>query len=90
MPLSLPAILGRDIAGEVVALGSGVTSVRVGDRVLALGWRSYAEKASIKADILAPMPSALDLVDAGALPLVVTTGAQLVAHADPKPARPCS
>jgi NADPH:quinone reductase-like Zn-dependent oxidoreductase len=85
MPLDLPAILGRDIAGEVVALGEGVTTVCVGDRVLALGWRSYAEKVSIKADSLAPMPPALDLIDAGALPLVITTGAQLVAHADPRP-----
>ncbi len=85
IPLELPAILGRDIAGEVVALGSGVTTVRVGDRVLGLGWRSYAEKASIKADALAPIPPELDLVEAGALPLVVTTGAQLVAHGDPKP-----
>ena len=37
--------------------------------------------------MLAPMPPALDPVDAGALPLVITTGAQLVAHANPK-ARP--
>jgi NADPH:quinone reductase-like Zn-dependent oxidoreductase len=84
MPLELPAILGRDIAGEVVELGSGVTGVRVGDRVLGLGTRSYAEKASIRADSLAPIPQGLDPVDAAALPLVVTTGAQLAAHADPK------
>jgi NADPH:quinone reductase-like Zn-dependent oxidoreductase len=85
MPLELPAILGRDIAGEVVALGSGVTGVRVGDRVLGLGMRSYAEKATIRADALAPIPQGLDPVDAGALPLVVTTGAQLAMHGDPKP-----
>ncbi len=85
IPLELPAILGRDIAGEVVELGSGVTSVRVGDRVLGLGMRSYAEKTSIRADALALLPEGLDPVDAGALPLVVTTGAQLAAHADPKP-----
>ena len=84
MPLELPAILGRDIAGEVVELGSGVAGVRVGDRVLGLGMRSYAEKASIRADALAPIPQGLDPVAAAALPLVVTTGAQLVAHADPK------
>jgi NADPH:quinone reductase-like Zn-dependent oxidoreductase len=85
IPLQLPTILGRDIAGQVIELGPGVTSVRVGDRVLGLGMRSYAEKATIKADALAPVPEGLDVVDAGALPLVVTTGAQLVAHADPKP-----
>ena len=84
IPLELPAILGRDIAGEVVEVGSGVTSVRVGDRVLGLGMRSYAEKASIRAEALAPVPAGLDVSDAGALPLVVTTGAQLAAYADPK------
>jgi NADPH:quinone reductase-like Zn-dependent oxidoreductase len=84
IPLELPAILGRDIAGEVVELGSGVTSVRVDDRVLGLGMRSYAEKATIKADVLVPIPQALDPVDAAALPLVITTGAELVARADPK------
>jgi len=84
IPLELPTILGRDIAGEVVEVGSGVTSVRVGDRVLGLGMRSYAEKASIRAEALAPVPAGLDVSDAGALPLVVTTGAQLAAYADPK------
>ena len=85
MPLELPTVLGRDIAGEVLALGAGVTRVRIGDRVLGLGWRSYAERATIAAEILAHVPPGLDLIEAGALPLVVTTGAQLVARADPKP-----
>ena len=85
IPLELPAILGRDIAGEVVELGAGVTGVRVGDRVLGLGMRSYAEKAAIRADVLAPIPAGLDAAEAGALPLVLTTGGQLVAHASPKP-----
>src|SRR5260370_22478384 len=58
MPLELPAILGRDVAGEVVELGAGVTKVRVGDRVLGLGMRSYAEQAVINAASLAPVPAA--------------------------------
>src|SRR5262249_33727507 len=37
------------------------------------------------ADTLALIPQGLDPVDAAALPLVVTTGAQLVAQADPRP-----
>jgi NADPH:quinone reductase-like Zn-dependent oxidoreductase len=85
MPLELPEILGRDIAGHVVEIGSGVTNVRIGDRVLGLGLRSYAEKTAIRADALAPIPAGLDPVDAGALPLVLTTGGQLVAHARPEP-----
>ncbi len=34
LPVSLPHILGREVAGEVVALGPGVTGFRPGDRVL--------------------------------------------------------
>ena len=85
IPFEVPGILGRDIAGQVVELGQGVTKVRVGDRVLGLGARSYAQKATINADALALVPDGLDLVDAAALPLVLTTGGQLAAHADPKP-----
>ena len=34
--LSRPAVLGEDVAGEVVAIGPGVTRFHVGDRVLGL------------------------------------------------------
>jgi len=35
--LRFPFVLGSDISGEVVAVGSGVTGIKVGDRVLAFG-----------------------------------------------------
>ena len=35
LPLALPHILGREIAGEVAAVGADVDAVKVGDRVLA-------------------------------------------------------
>jgi NADPH:quinone reductase-like Zn-dependent oxidoreductase len=78
MPLQLPYILGRDLAGEVVALGEGVTSVLVNARVLALANRTYAEYVTCKAADLAPMPGTLNPTDAGVLPLVLLTGAQLI------------
>ena len=34
MPLTLPTILGRDVAGEVVEVGDGVTEFAPGDRVM--------------------------------------------------------
>ena len=43
MPLQLPAVLGRDVAGEVAALGPGVDNLRVGDKVMGLVDHSYAE-----------------------------------------------
>jgi NADPH:quinone reductase-like Zn-dependent oxidoreductase len=80
LTLQLPLILGRDVAGEVAALGSGVNSFKVGQKVLALGAHSYAEFVAVAASALALIPDGLDLERAGALPLVVTTGGQLVQH----------
>jgi len=42
-PIALPRILGLEGAGRVVALGSGVTSVEVGQRVLVLPWKRCGE-----------------------------------------------
>ena len=81
MPLELPAILGRDLAGEVVAFGSSVTGFPVGMRVMALTFGTYAELAVAKADVLTPIPEGLSFERAAALPLVVTTGAQLIERA---------
>src|SRR5579871_941186 len=81
MPLEFPAILGRDLAGEVVETGSGVTGFTKGMRVMALANGTYAEYTVAKADVLAPIPSELDFEKAAALPLVVTTGSQLIERA---------
>ena len=53
----LPAILGGEGAGEVVALGADVRDVRVGDRVAwAGGFGSYAEYAALPAAKLVVLP----------------------------------
>jgi NADPH:quinone reductase-like Zn-dependent oxidoreductase len=82
MPLELPAVLGRDVSGVVVAVGAGVTAPKVGARVLGLVNHGYAEFAVAPADAWAEAPPALDLVDAAALPLVLLTGAQLADAVD--------
>lgn len=78
MPLQFPFILGRDVAGEVAELGPGVENLKVGDAVLGLVNHSYAQYLVAKATDLAKAPAGLDLSEAGRLPLVVTTGAQLI------------
>jgi NADPH:quinone reductase-like Zn-dependent oxidoreductase len=78
MPLQFPFILGRDVAGEVTELGPGVDNLKVGDAVLGLVNHSYAQYLVAKATDLAKAPAGLDLSEAGRLPLVVTTGAQLI------------
>jgi len=77
-PLEFPAILGRDLSGEVVALGEGVTGLWAGERVFGLVNRSYAEYVVCKPEDLAQTPENLDSVNAAALPLVLLTGAQVV------------
>ncbi len=81
MPLELPAILGRDCAGTVLELGKEVSGFKVGDRVMGLVNRGYAELVVAGVDAWAHVPPNLELVDAGALPLVLLTGSQLVEEA---------
>jgi NADPH:quinone reductase-like Zn-dependent oxidoreductase len=78
MPLELPAILGRDAAGEVVRVGSGVTEFKEGDHVLGLVNGAYAQFVVADATAWARIPEGLPARDAGALPLVLLTGDQLL------------
>jgi NADPH2:quinone reductase len=66
-PTPLPFINGQEGAGVVSAIGSEVTSVKVGDRVAytgALG--SYAEAAAVPAARLVKIPDQLDFNHAAA------------------------
>jgi len=77
MPLELPAILGRDAAGEVVRLGAGVTEFKEGDHVLGLVNGAYAQYVVAATEAWAKIPEGLEPRDAGALPLALLTGDQL-------------
>jgi NADPH:quinone reductase-like Zn-dependent oxidoreductase len=88
MPLNLPAVLGRDASGTVTAVGPGVTAFKVGDRVLGrVPGGGYAELVVGPLDSWALVPPGLDLTDAGALPLVVLTGAERAEEATDARAR---
>jgi NADPH:quinone reductase-like Zn-dependent oxidoreductase len=80
-PLEFPAILGRDAAGEVTAVGQGVATFRLGARLLGLVNRAYAEYVVDQENAWAEVPPTMDLIDAAALPLVVLTGSQLIDEA---------
>jgi NADPH2:quinone reductase len=67
-PGTLPAILGKEGAGVVVATGTEVTTTKVGDRVAytsAIG--SYAEEVVVAENILFPVPDDIELEIAAAL-----------------------
>ena len=78
-PLQFPGLIGVDLAGTVVKVGPGVEGFFVGDQVFAMADNTYAELCVVKAAVLAKVPKGLDLIQAAALPLVTTTGNQLLA-----------
>src|ERR1039458_4528178 len=67
MPLEFPAILGRDLSGEVAALGEGVGGLKVGERVFGLVDCSHAAYVGCKPVDLARTSENLDGIDAAAL-----------------------
>ena len=81
MGVELPAILGRDLAGDVVRAGEGVVGFEKGQRVMAMANGTYAQLTTAKADVLAPIPDKLSYEQAAALPLILLTGAQLIERA---------
>jgi NADPH:quinone reductase-like Zn-dependent oxidoreductase len=77
-PIKFPGLIGVDIAGTVVKIGPGVEGFSVGDQVFSMADNTYAELCVVKAANLAKVPKGLDLIQAAALPLVTTTGNQLL------------
>ena len=77
-PMKFPGLIGVDISGTVVKIGTGVEGFDVGDKVFAMADDTYAELCVVKVAILAKVPKGLDLIEAAALPLVTTTGNQLL------------
>lgn len=91
--LRYPAVLGSDVAGEVVAVGTSVTRFRVGDRVVghAAGTersRNRSEEGAFQTHVLllehmtSPLPEAMPFADAAVLPLAISTAAAGLFEAD--------
>jgi NADPH:quinone reductase-like Zn-dependent oxidoreductase len=81
IPLTLPAVLGRDVSGVVRAVGANIHDFRPGDRVIALAHATYAELVAVEGSVLTHLPDGVNLIDAAAIPLVALTGDQLVRQA---------
>src|SRR5712692_3030167 len=68
-PQGATDIPGLEIAGEVVALGSGVTRWRLGDQVMALVvGGGYAQYCAAHESHALPVPAGLTLIEAAAIP----------------------
>ena len=71
-------VIGVDVSGTIVQTGEGVEGFGAGDRVFAMADQTYAELCVVKAANVAKIPAGIDLIEAAALPLVTTTGNELL------------
>jgi NADPH:quinone reductase-like Zn-dependent oxidoreductase len=80
LPYRLPFVLGNDLAGVVVRIGSGVRRFKPGDEVYARSDEdrigAFAEFISIKEDAVANKPQELTMEEAASIPLVGLTAWQ--------------
>jgi NADPH2:quinone reductase len=81
VPLQLPHVVGYDVAGFVNAVGPGVTSFHVRERVVASVRSAYAEFAIADEKACASVPDGLDLAIAASLPCAALTGVQMIEDA---------
>ncbi len=84
-PLPLPAVLGIELAGVVEQVGSDVSHLSVGDRVMGSLGRlgAYADLVAVDADKLALLPAGLSMVQAAALPVAAVSAWQSLYLAGP-------
>lgn len=80
LPYPLPLVLGHDLAGVVIAVGSKVQKFAVGDEVYGrpttdhIG--TFTERIAVDQADLALKPASLTMEEAGSLPLVTLTSWQ--------------
>ncbi len=77
-PISLPAILGRDVSGVVRAVGANVKNFKPGEQVVAFANATYAEFVAVMASVVTHVPDGVELAGAAAIPLIALTADQLV------------
>jgi NADPH:quinone reductase-like Zn-dependent oxidoreductase len=80
--LSLPLILGSDLAGIVDSVGTGFIQFKPGDEVFGVTNKqfcgAYAEYAVASAQMVAAKPRSLSFVDAASVPVVAVTAYQML------------
>lgn len=66
---TVPHVPGGEICGMIDAIGDDVTSLAIGERVMAMGARGFAEFALAPADLSVALPTGLTVEQGAALPL---------------------
>lgn len=77
MPYKLPLILGHNVAGVVVKIGSTVTRFKIGDKVFArpadFSIGAFAEYIAMNEREVALKPKNISMEEAASIPLVALT-----------------
>jgi NADPH:quinone reductase-like Zn-dependent oxidoreductase len=80
LPQPLPFTLGSDLSGEIVAMGPGVSDLRVGDQIYGVTnsqfTGAYAEYALATAVMVSSKPTSLTYTEAAAVPVIAVTAWQ--------------
>jgi NADPH2:quinone reductase len=64
---NLPFVVGGERAGEVIAVGASLTSIRIGDRVVGGGLTGgFAEECNLPASVIRPIRDGVDFATAAA------------------------
>lgn len=75
------AIMGLEIAGDVIAVGEAAAGFAVGDRVMGIvGGGAYAEVARIDHRMAMPIPAGMDYVQGAAITEVFVTAHEALLH----------
>ncbi|HUO91014.1 MAG TPA: alcohol dehydrogenase catalytic domain-containing protein, partial [Rhizomicrobium sp.] len=69
----LPFTPGTEAAGDVIAVGAGVTNVKVGDRVICGGLGCYAEEMQVPAVSLRMIPPGIGYSEAASFTVAYLT-----------------
>ena len=95
--LTYPTILGSDVAGQVVEIGSGVTRFKVGDRVLGMATgmatgidtafnktcdNAFQEYTVVQSNMAAQIPDSLSYESASVIPMGISVGASSLFQKD--------
>jgi NADPH:quinone reductase-like Zn-dependent oxidoreductase len=77
-------LLGGDIAGQVAAVGGGVTEFQPGDEVYANlldhGYGGFAEYVAVPVEVVSLKPATLSFEEAAAVPMAAVTALQGLRH----------
>jgi NADPH:quinone reductase-like Zn-dependent oxidoreductase len=81
LPLNMPYLPGSDVSGTIEAVGSGVSRLKVGDKVFATTFGgTYAEYVAVKEENAALTPKNVSLIEAVSLAVPLVTGYTFLVH----------